>query len=469
MKRLNLLGLSSLLFLFTTIACEESSSPQDPTPPPAGTITTPPPGPTTPTTPGGNECAKPTGGPTEHVGAIGTETWTANGSPHILRGTSGVTGTLTIEPCAEVLIGGGVTLTVNAESKIVAEGSPTKPIRVGPLDPAAPFGQIRALNGGTIRLAYTTVEGGGDPSNSPPDLTGLLFAQGADQNAPTQGTIFVDHVTIRGSKSNGLTLMNGAGFAPGSKDLTVTGAAQYPISIWARAVGTVPTGQYTGNTTDEIVMPANGGAEAIHEDATMFNRGVPYRAGNSVSSATLTIERQAPSSAGLATLTIEAGVKIRMKKGGLITVQRFTGDSPAQGALVVNGTAAQPVVFTSAEATPAAGDWLGIWFGLVPAANNKIDHARVEYAGGTSSSGSEACNTPGTNDAAIRIFGVPTTAFITNTTIANSAGHGIDRGWSDDVKHDFLTSNTFMSIARCQQSYPRDTNGSCPSAVPCPN
>jgi hypothetical protein len=466
MKRLCLLlGLSSL-FLF---ACEESSSPQDPTPP-VGTINTPPPG-TPPTTPPAttNECAKPTAGPTEHVGSIGTETWTANGSPHILKGSSPVTGTLTIEPCAEVLIAGGMTITIGAGGKVVAEGLATKPIHIGAEDAAKPFAQIRAINGGTLRLAYATVDGGGDPLNSIPDGTGTLFAQGSDQNAPTQGTIFVDHVTVRGSKSNGLTLMDGAGFAPGSQDLTVTGAAQYPMSIWARAVGTVPTGQYTGNSTDEIVMPGNGGAEAIHEDATMFNRGVPYRAGNTTSAGGLTIERQSPSSAGLATLTIEAGVKIRVKKGAVIRVQRFTGETAAQGALVVNGTAAQPVIFTSAEATPAAGDWLGIWYGLTPAPNNKMDHARIEFAGGTSSSGSEACNSPGTNDAAIRIFGLPSSAFITNTTIVNSAGHGIDRGWSDDTKPDFLTSNTFTSVAGCRQSYPRDTNGACPSVVPCPN
>lgn len=38
----------------------------------------------------------------------------------------------------------------------------------------------------------------------------------------------------------------------------------------------------------------------------------------------------------------------------------------------------------------------------------------------------EACNTPGTNDAALRIFGVPSSAFVTNTSFADSAGHAID-------------------------------------------
>jgi hypothetical protein len=158
-----------------------------------------------------------------------------------------------------------------------------------------------------------------------------------------------------------------------------------------------------------------------------------------------------------------------MRKDGVIHVQRGTGDSPARGALVANGTADEPIVFTSAEASPAAGDWYGIWFGQVPAAGNRVTHARVEYAGGNSGSGSSACN-PGYNDAAIRIFGVPGGAFVTNTTIAHSAGHGIDRGWASDQKPSFVPTNTFESVAGCRESHPRDSNGACPSGIrPPPN
>jgi hypothetical protein len=412
------------------------------------------------------DCPKPTGGPTEHSSSVGTETWTADKSPHVLPYDTSITGTLTLEPCAEVLLGDKKTVTVGAGGALVAEGIVTKPIHIGARDLTKPFAQIRALNGGTLRFAHATIDGGGDPLNTNGDLTGTIYAQGADQALPTQGTVFVDHVTIAGSKSNGLTLVNGAGFAPGSQELQVTGAAQFPMSIWSRAIGTVPSGKYTGNAVDEIVMPGSGGASAMQEDGTMKDWGVPYRVGDSLSFGILLVERQG--SPGVATLTIEAGVKVRVKKGGHIQVQRFSGTTPAQGALVVNGTAAKPVVFTSAEATPAAGDWLGVWFGLLPAANDKMDYARIEYAGGLSSSGSEACNSPGTNDAAIRIFGVPAGAFVTNTTIVNSAGHGIDRGWRDDAKTDFLATNTFTTVAGCRQSYPRDTNGSCPTVVPCP-
>ncbi|HEY1584373.1 MAG TPA: hypothetical protein VGH63_01725 [Polyangia bacterium] len=72
------------------------------------------------------------------------------------------------------------------------------------------------------------------------------------------------------------------------------------------------------------------------------------------------------------------------------------------------------------------------------------------------------------NDAAIRIGGAPAAAFITNSTISDSAAHGIDRGFRDDAKPDFLPTNTFVNVAACKQTYPRDVSGACPTPVPCP-
>ena len=57
--------------------------------------------------------------------------------------------------------------------------------------------------------------------------------------------------------------------------------------------------------------------------------------------------------------------------------------------------------------------------------------------------------------------------FVTNSTILASASHGIDRGWRGS-NTDFLATNTFTSIAKCKQSYPKDATGACPATVPCP-
>lgn len=50
------------------------------------------------------------------------------------------------------------------------------------------------------------------------------------------------------------------------------------------------------------------------------------------------------------------------------------------GTLDAQGTVADPVVFTSAHATPAAGDWDGLWVRSSPA--TVVRDAEVLYGGG---------------------------------------------------------------------------------------
>src|SRR5262249_6720167 len=176
------------------------------------------------------DCPRPAGGPTPHTSTVNTETWTADKSPHILSSDISITGTVTIEPCAEVLMAGGSSVTVLSTGKIIADGIATKPIHIGANVAGKPFSRIRT-SGGTIHMSYVTIDGGGDPLNTLPYLTGALDLQGADQTQPSQPTLFVDHVNIRDSRSNGVVLRDGAGFAPGSTDLTVTGSLQFPVSI----------------------------------------------------------------------------------------------------------------------------------------------------------------------------------------------------------------------------------------------
>jgi hypothetical protein len=95
---------------------------------------------------------------------------------------------------------------------------------------------------------------------------------------------------------------------------------------------------------------------------------------------------------------------------------------------------------------------------------------RVEFAGGTSVTGSNSCPYPGNanNDAAIRIFGPPLNQFITNSEILSSLHHGIDRGWRADIQPDFLASNTFNAVGSCKETTPKTAAGVCPVNVPCP-
>ncbi len=73
-----------------------------------------------------------------------------------------------------------------------------------------------------------------------------------------------------------------------------------------------------------------------------------------------------------ATLRIASGSRIAFKKGAYLLVQ--------DGALIVEGTKEAPVVITSAEAKPAAGDWGGLLFASDKPSS--IAGAVVEYASG---------------------------------------------------------------------------------------
>jgi hypothetical protein len=74
---------------------------------------------------------------------------------------------------------------------------------------------------------------------------------------------------------------------------------------------------------------------------------------------------------------------------------------------------------------------------------------------------------PGSNEAAIAIFGQPASAFVTNTLISKSAANGIERAWTG-APVDLEPSNMFSEVRWCKQTYPRPEMGICPDPPPCP-
>src|SRR5205085_10090921 len=111
--------------------------------------------------------------------------------------------------------------------------------------------------------------------------------------------------------------------------------------------------------------------------------------------------------------------------------------------------AAEPIVFSSAKAAPAAGDWLGLMFGGIPNSANAMEFVRVQHAGATSTVTGGSCE-PGNSHAAITLRVQPATRFITNTTVLDSSGDGINRGWTDPAPSlDFLPTNAFMGVLGC--------------------
>lgn len=408
-------------------------------------------------------CAPAAGPGTPHPSTISAdETWTAEGSPHLVAASTTIAAgaTLTLEPCAVVKVEAGMGILV--EGRLVATGAPDEPIRIERAG-SAPWTNIETRKGAELRLAYTTVEGGGDPNGGRLTQFGMIDVRGDQESAP-QPIFFADHVTLKGSASLGVWVREGGAFAPGSRDLTVTGGASFPVLVWSNAAGTVPSGRYGKNAIDEIFLPALGTRDAIEADTTLFARGVPYRVGGETAGTSLEVGDKA----AVPLLTIEPGVTMRFAKGTRLLLSN-DGDA-AIGALRAEGTADAPIVFTSAEATPSAGDWTGILFAGAPDPRDAIAHARIEYAGGTSGVSSYGCPSPlGTtfaNEAAVLIYGgEPARAFVTDTRIEHSAGEGVVRGWTG-AEIDFLPTNAFADVARCNQTSPKPEAGECPKTCP---
>lgn len=110
-----------------------------------------------------------------------------------------------------------------------------------------------------------------------------------------------------------------------------------------------------------------------------------------------------------ATLTIEQGVKLSWETDTYLWVDF--------GKLIVAGTEKEPVLFTSNNNSPAAGDWVGVGFAEKVGAGTSLDHLIVEYAGSKASSG----------DGAVHLDGMraPGRVAITHSTFRKSAQFGL--------------------------------------------
>lgn len=399
--------------------------------------------------------------PVEHGDTITEdETWSAG--VHLVTFDVSVRAdaTLTIEPCATVKLRPAYGIDVLVGGTLLAEGTADTPIRFEPEIEGESWRQIQ-VSQGQARLSGVTIVGGGDLSADP--LSAALWLRGDSGTHTPQALVTVRDSIIQGAPKMGVRLEANATFTDESDGLSVSGAGSYPVMAGPGSVGSLPAGDYTGNAIDEVLITAGD----IEWDMVLHDRGVPYHVGRYAGDSVRVMGAAVPQ------LTIEPGVTLRFEPDGDFEVEHFSGTAPATGALVAIGTAAAPITFTSAAVAPAAGDWVGITFGGVPDPRNRLEQVRVEFAGGPSGSENFSCENPASplgmgyfNNAGIGIFGEPTSAFITSTTISDSAGDGIERGWTG-AAIDFAASNTFIDVAWCQQSYPRPDGGACPDPAPC--
>ena len=197
-------------------------------------------------------------------------------------------------------------------------------------------------------------------------------------------------------------------------------------------------------------------------DATMHDRGVPYHVGESPGLDNLVLG-QGNNNVKQPTLTIEPGVKILFEQKSKFHV---AGTSTGAATVRAIGTAEKPIVFSSAAASPASGDWVGIFFNGKPSADNLLEHVRLEYTGADCGCILITCSAGVTEYEAAMIFvDQPAAPFLRNSVVAHGAGHGVVQSW-DGAAFDWASTNTFEDLAGCPATLPREADSSCPKPKP---
>ncbi len=401
--------------------------------------------------------AVPSGAGTVHAQNItADETWTAAGSPHLLKPIR-IEATVTIEPCAVVVLEKNAQVQVGNSGtgkagKVVAagrfEGNRLEPVVFRSQTAGEFWGSLFVFPTGSLDLSYTALVNGG--SKDMTDTNAAIEARG-EQMKPVRPMVRTRHLVIKDSGGQGLTLRNYAGFASDSEALVVTGAGAqteadarfptgYALDLQPAGINSIPKGSVlTGNRREGIFVRS---VTRLDVDEAFVNRGVPYVIDGSFLMYDLGMS--------LLTLRIEAGVTMKFLKKGAGDVGLTLGNkaSRAPVRLVAQGTADKPIVLTSAEATPAAGDWAGVYLGLGAADGNVFEHVTVEYAGGATGARGFGCGPLSSVGGLLLIEWQPDTAFVKNCTFRNLIGAGIVSGWTSDMDGPNLApTNTFSNIS----------------------
>jgi hypothetical protein len=420
-------------------------------------------------------CGQPNGTVVTHSSNISvTETWAGAGVTHRLPNSISITGTavVTIEPCAIVALGPGITLTVRDSARLVSAGtSDTGFVLFRRDNPSLAWGTLRGYTPTSmIDLTWTRLQGGGafGGLNDP-----TIAVAGVGYGSPVKRVLRTYQVVIEGSQGVGVYLDANAAFTTTSKFLQITGSGGRPVHTTMMALGSLPIGSYTGNGTDEILI--HGPNANVFKNMTVKNLGVPVRLPFSSMYIGPTGSATAP-----VKLTLKPGVVFKFPRGagqpGALVKFGTNGNEPNNlvGILYAVGTATKRIVFTSGEANPAPGDWRGIW--LNTANGSRLAYVDISYAGGENGISSNNCRPQGTEDQAALLVGsfsdqyIPLSSTLTNSRITDSAYFGINAMWRAETYNapDLTASTTFQNIVSCRQTFNGVLPpGTCPAGGGC--
>ncbi|MFY9942052.1 MAG: right-handed parallel beta-helix repeat-containing protein, partial [Desulfobacterales bacterium] len=298
-----------------------------------------------------------------------------------VRGTSAAAAVLTIAPGVVVRFMPGTGLTIGYSSykgALDASGTETEPI-VFTSNVAAPApGDWKALcfydatDDESTVLENCVVEYGGATYNSSvycyyaaPTIRNSVFRFGGGHGI----RLYYSTPTLEGNAISGNALdgiYGDSGSAARITDNVLRDNGGSGLNLYPDSVRHTSGNSGSGNGRHDFQI--RGGN--VTASGVWAKQPLPY-----VVSGDVTVRGSASETVRL---TVESGTEVRFASGAGL----FIGSSSSKGALLAQGTAAAPIVFTSDAAAPAPGDWKAIYFGdAADDALSILEHCVVEFGG----------------------------------------------------------------------------------------
>jgi len=282
------------------------------------------------------------GGPTHHGGYVDTsETWSPRGNPHIVDSTVTFRSSawLTIEPgCIVKFDTGYLAFGTYGASGLTAVGTAAAPILLTSNRAAPAPGNWGGINFGAqlitgTRLSYCTIEYGGYNSDN-----GAAIAVGGSSRVDE-----ISNCMVRQSGRFGVYCGDNSGFGV-FRSNQVTSNRGYGIHVGPQMAELLDDGNVlSGN--DSLGVELYG---RLSVSTTWPELGVPY----------VISDVYVYDSTSNPVLTIESGTEIRFKNLGRLRIGNVGVPIPAR--IVADGTSGR-IKFTSAAASPAPGNFYGVY------------------------------------------------------------------------------------------------------------
>ena len=222
-------------------------------------------------------------------------------------------------------------------------------------------------------------------------------------------TASITDCSISGHASYGIRMDNGALTADFTNN-TLSGNGLYPLWINPETLADLDSSSsFTGNSTDSILV--DGGT--VSTAGTWPLLDASYRVTGDIS----------VNSGAYPHVVVEAGTTWEFESSASLRVH--------SGSIEAVGTSTSPIVFTSAQSSPSAGDYEGVVVGgNCIAAKTVFQYVTIAYGGGSASGHADA-----------NLYWACPGGSVLDSTISYSGGYGIYRWYASPT----LTNITYTS------------------------